>query len=105
MNYLIPSNTKKGALIFSIFRPVDLIIFGAGLFFTFMLLIFIPAPDTFWTLVILSPAAVAGILIAPIPNYHNTLVVLQEVILFLNTRQKLIWKGWCFLDGEESSKK
>ena len=34
--YLIPANTKKGTLIFGLFREGDLIIFGIGIGITFI---------------------------------------------------------------------
>jgi hypothetical protein len=37
--YLIPANSKKGLLIMGMFNPVDLIIFGAGVGTTLLLLI------------------------------------------------------------------
>ncbi len=105
MNYLIPSNTKKGALIFSLFRPIDLIIFGSGIGLTIMLLLIFSADGTVSTLLLLIPLVVSGILIAPIPNYHNVLVVLQEIIEFLSTRQRMVWKGWCAQEDGEGTKK
>ena len=37
--YLIPANSNRGKLIFGFFRPVDLIVFGTGIFATFILLL------------------------------------------------------------------
>ncbi len=104
MNYLIPSNTKKGLLLFGLFRKIDAIIFGTGLGITLFLLLMFPADNTLITVLILAPLCISAILIAPIPNYHNVLVVIQNLIEFLNTRQRLIWKGWCSKDGEDSKK-
>ena len=42
-NYLIPANTKRGQLIFGLFRELDLIIFGVGVTLSFVLMF-----CTFW---------------------------------------------------------
>lgn len=44
------------------------------------------------------PAAITGLLVLPIPNYHNVLVVLQCIFEFYTERQKFEWKGWCFYE-------
>lgn len=103
MNYLIPANTKKGNLIFGLFRPFDLILFGTGVLITMIFLTIMPLSSTAVTILILSPAMITGFLVVPIPYYHNMLNVITELIQFLTSRQKYIWKGWCVLDGEEES--
>jgi hypothetical protein len=40
--YLVPANSKKSTLIFSLFRPIDLLIFGIGTVITFVLLMILP---------------------------------------------------------------
>ena len=87
MEYLIPANTKRGQLIFSIFRPIDLIIFAVGLSITLILLAFFPTSDI-------------GLLI-----YHNMLVLLIEMYNFLSSNQKLIWRGWCIDYGRNKKTK
>ncbi len=105
MNYLIPANTKKGNLIFGIFRPFDLILFGTGVIITIIFLAVMPLTSTPVTVLILSPALITGLLVMPIPYYHNMLTVLTELIEFITSRQKYIWKGWCVEDGEEENTK
>ena len=99
-NYLIPANSKKGQLIFNIFRWVDLIILIIGAFITVMLLFIIPG-DTIWILFLkLLPIGLCLLLVLPIPYRHNVLVFLQSVLSFLFVEQKqFIWKGWCASDG------
>jgi len=104
MNYLIPANTKKGNLIFGLFRPFDLILFGTGVLITVIFLAIMPLTSTVTTILILSPALITGFLVMPIPYYHNMLNVITELIQFFTNRQKYIWKGWCVLDGEEDTK-
>lgn len=99
--YLIPANSKKGQLILSLFRPVDLIIFGVGVIISFILLMIISVSDLLRVVIVLSPAAIATLLVAPIPNYHNVLVFLTSLIGFFNNRRNYIWKGWCVTDGND----
>ena len=43
--YLVPANAKRGTLIFNIFRPFDLILFGTGVVISLLALaIVIPLP-------------------------------------------------------------
>lgn len=103
-NYLIPANTKKGQLILGMFRKFDLILFGIGIFITLILLIAMPLPSIWMTILILMPAAICGFLVVPIPYYHNMLVVLTELYDYLTTNQKYEWKGWCYKDGKTKRK-
>ncbi|MEG1495162.1 MAG: hypothetical protein RR406_02565 [Bacilli bacterium] len=102
-NYLIPANTKRGTLIFGMFRPADLIIFGIGIGTTFLAIMIFQnlMNSTAITVACIAPAVISGVLVAPVPYYHNVLNVLVETYEFFTTRQKLIWKGWCYLDGTE----
>ena len=100
-NFLIPANTKRGQLIFSIFRPVDLIIFAIGLTMTLILLAFFQTTTAGLLILTLLPAAIAAFLVLPIPNYHNMRIIISEIWQFYTTRQKFVWKGWCFQDGED----
>ncbi len=102
-NYLIPANTNRGRLIFGLFRKEDLILFGVGLGISFVLLTFIPMTSTGGAVLVLAPAAISALLVAPVPYYHNILNVLKELIEFLNHRQKYVWKGWCSNYGEDGN--
>ena len=104
-NYLIPANTKRGQLIFSIFRPMDLIIFGVGLGITLILLAFFPSTDIVMLIMTLLPAVVCSFLVLPIPNYHNMLVIIIEIFNFLTNNQKYIWRGWCIDYGRNKKTK
>ncbi len=104
MNYLIPANTKRGTLIFGIFRPADAIIFGVGVLVTIVLLAIMPVGTTLQLLLVLLPAAICTFLVIPVPNYHNMLTIIIELYTFLTTRQKYIWKGWCVKDVEDVKK-
>ena len=100
-NYLIPANTKRGSLILGIFRPLDLIIFGIGIFITLILLLIVPIGDTLVTIMILSPALVTGFLVMPVKYYHNMLTIVIEMFEFLTNRQTYKWKGWCYKSGKK----
>ena len=92
---LVPANTKKSMLIFSILRPIDAIILGVGISISLFFLLILGNSGTLLLLVACIPMLVSLILVLPIPNYHNTLVALQSIIRFYNERRKYIWKGWC----------
>lgn len=46
-------------------------------------------------LLVISPALVAAFLVAPIPNYHNVLQLLTNIVTFFLGRRRYYWKGWC----------
>lgn len=102
--YLIPANTKNGKLIFSLFRPFDLMLFGSGLLVTLILLAFSEGMDFVTTLVVLSPALITGFLVMPVPNYHNMLVIIVDIYQYLTNRQRYKWKGWCYRDVTKEKK-
>ena len=103
--YLIPANSKRSALIASMFEPFDLGLLITGIIITLMLL-FIIQDNTFIALVIkLLPALVCAFLVIPIPNYHNTLVLIREVLTFFTVRNKFLWRGWCIYDGTDEKRR
>lgn len=54
----------------------------------------------------LMPGGICGFLVMPVPHYHNVRTFIQIAWEFYTTRQKYIWKGWCFAEDEkEASKK
>lgn len=99
--YLIPANTKKSLLIFNAFRTFDLILFGSGALLTLILLFALPG-DTILTLIIkLAPASITGLLVMPVPHYHNVLVFIIELYNFYMNKRIYLWKGWCANYGTE----
>lgn len=102
-NYLIPANTKKGQLILGIFKPFDLILFGSGILITLLFMVILPLESTVVTIIVLAPALITGFLVMPVPNYHNMLTVIADLIEFLTTQRSYLWKGWCV--GYERNKK
>ena len=105
MEFLIPANSKKSLLIFSIFTTFDLILFGTGIGLTLILLLIVSPSTLLGAIIDLAPAVITGFLVLPIPNYHNTLTVIREVYAFYTNKQRFIWKGWCVKDGFKDSKK
>ena len=95
--FLIPANTKRGKLIINIFRPIDLAIFGTGVTITFVLLIILTNMHVEGWIVLLAviPGLIATGLVVPIPNYHNVMVAIGEVINFYSNNRNYKWRGWC----------
>ena len=98
MNYLIPANAKSGKLIFNIFRPFDLILAASGVTVSILALIIVSPSEMFGAIMCLLPALICGFLVIPVPNYHNILVVITDLILFFYNRRNYKWKGWCYKD-------
>ena len=104
--FLIPANSKKSMLIFSLFRPIDLIILCCGIGVTIIFLITLPLKELPMLILALSPTLITVFLVFPVAHYHNTLSLLTSIYQFYTTRQKYIWKGWCANnESKQSSKK
>lgn len=103
-SYLIPANSKKSMLKFGLFNTKDLIIFGIGVGISLLLMMILPI-DNFWIAILaIGPGIICSFLVIPIPNYHNIRTVIGNAWEFYTTRQKYIWKGWCFDNGETNKK-
>ena len=107
--YLIPANAKKGTLIFNIFRPFDLGLFACGIIVSLLALAVVPSTNMVAVTLALLPGCVCGLLVLPIPNYHNVLCALCSIYRFYTERRRYVWKGWCFYeqfkdDGTKSKK-
>ena len=102
--YLIPANSKKSMLLFGLFNKTDLILAVTGVGISFLLMMFLPV-DKFWVAILsVTPGLICAFLVFPVPNYHNVRTVIKNAWIFFTTRQRYIWKGWCFDHGEESKK-
>ena len=103
-SYLIPANSKKSALIFGLFTGSDLVLASVGVGLSLILMMVLPT-GIFWVAILsIMPGFISAFLVFPIPNYHNVRTVIRNAWEFYTTRQKYIWKGWCFEHGEESKK-
>lgn len=103
--YLVPANAKKATLIFSVFRPFDLILFGAGVLISLFMLAILQNAGTLMIIISCLPACITGTLVVPIPNYHNVLCALQSIIKYYSERRNYYWKGWCFYEQFANDKK
>lgn len=97
--YLIAANSKRGQLIFSIFRPIDLGIACTGAGITLILFLIIQPDSLLPGIITLLPLLTCAFLVMPIPNYHNVLCILQNIYkFFFVERNELVWRGWCAKD-------
>lgn len=96
--YLIPANSKKGTLIFNIFRPIDLIIFVIGVGISLIGLAIVPSTELVAVTIALLPVCICGLLVVPVPNYHNVMCALISIWNFYTKRRRYSWKGWCFYE-------
>ena len=97
--FLIPANSKRQNLIMGFMRGIDAIILTVGVLVTvFLLVLFGDTDNTLLLIAICLPAIICGILVVPIPNYHNTLVGIQSILRFYRERRNYVWKGWCVYD-------
>ena len=101
-NYLIPANTKRGRLIFGMFKQFDLILLGIGILITIFFLAFLEIKGMFMLILAMMPGLICGFLVIPIPNYHNILNVIIDAYTFLTSRQTYKWKGWCYKNGKKN---
>lgn len=103
--YLIPANSKKGLLHFSNFNTSDLILFATGISISILLFMIFPISKLSVALLAIAPGCICAFLVIPIPNYHNIRTAIKIVWEFYTTRQRFIWKGWCYNNGEEKTSK
>ena len=100
-NFLIPANSKRGQLLFNMFRPIDMWIVGIGMSITFILywIFHDSISNLFWAIMVLLPFLITAFLVIPVPNYHNMLCVMQNIYKFYFVeKQQYTWKGWCVKD-------
>lgn len=103
--YLVPANTKKSVLIFGFMKGIDACIAAGGLLASVIGLVAIgDRNSTLLTIIVCLPGVIAGLLILPIPNYHNTRVALLSIIRYYRERRNYIWRGWCIYDEYRDDK-
>ena len=96
--YLIPANSKKSQLIFSIFTSFDLTMFAIGIATTIILMLLIKTDSMAVMILLMMPGVLTGLLVMPIPNYHNVMGFLKSMLNYLGSRKQYYWKGWCVKD-------
>lgn len=102
--FLIPANSKKSLYIFGLFTMNELIMFASGVGGTLILLIALPLESILASAIALMPALITGLLVLPVPHYHNVMGFLKSLITFYTERQRYVWRGWCFLDEQDEKK-
>ena len=99
--YLIPANSKKSMLILGFFNVTDLIVFGTGLFMTFILLFAISADSLKNSVFIIAPSLIVSFLVLPVPNHHNIRTLIYNIYNYFSNRRRYYWRGWCINSGKE----
>lgn len=102
--YLVPANAKRGTLIFNMFRPFDLIMFGTGMAVTLLLLVLVDSNDTIMILLSCLPVGVTGLLVVPIPNYHNVLCAIQSIFRFFQKEEIIYGEVGVFMKNSATTK-
>ncbi len=100
-SYLIPANSKKSQLILGFFTMTDLIIFISGAAVTLISFMIVNVPSLGSAILMLLPVLITGILVLPVPYYHNLLQLITNLLNYLGKRRRYYWRGWCVTDGNE----
>ena len=97
MNYLIPANSKKSALILGLFNPSDFWILGAGIALSLIFFVALKNDTVFAISLKLGPIALAVLLVMPVPYRHNVAKLLSIVFTyyFIDVQKEFKWRGWC----------
>lgn len=93
--YIIPANSKKGQLIFNMFRGIDLAVFLIGVAITIVFFLAMGDTGLWGTVIKLLPICTGAFLVVPIPYYHNVMEFIKDMWLFISNRRVYLWKGWC----------
>ena len=102
--YLIPANSKKSMLKFGLFNNFDLALFLIGVGLSLLLLMMLPIDKLIFAIIALTPGLTCSFLVFPVPNYHNIRTIIKLAWEFYTTRQRFVWKGWDYKDGEKRDK-
>ena len=76
-------------------------IFCFGIGISLFLLMFWKNDSLYVTLLLASPAMLAALLVAPVPNYHNVRTLIGNMNRFMTGRKKYYWRGWCVRNGNK----
>ena len=84
-------------------------LFCVGVGISLIALAIVPSTNMIAVIIALLPGCICGLLVFPIPNYHNVLCALISIYKFYTERRRYVWKGWCFYEqfkeSDSSSKK
>jgi len=98
--YIIPANSKKSALFLGFFTGRDVIVVLVGVSVTILLLLLIKMDTLLGLTLEILPAVISAALVFPIPNYHNVMQLMLNIIEYFTERRKYYWKGWCVKDDK-----
>lgn len=101
--YMIPANTKRSMLIFGLFEPIDMIIFGIGVGLTLFLMLVVGTQDPISIGIDLTPLLIAVAMVAPVPNHRNVWTFTVNIYTYYANQRKYRWRGWCMLHGEDEA--
>ena len=94
-SYLIPANSKKSQLILGYFTGLDLGLFLTGCGLSLLLLMLIRDASAGEMIIILLPALITGLLVMPVPHYHNVLQFILKVVNYIVNPKRDYGRGWC----------
>ena len=104
--YLVPANSKKSMLYFSLFNKTDLVILITGVVITFgLLLLFNNAESTMLKFICAMPALTALLPVSPLPYYHNVRTLIGNIYTYYARRKNYFWRGWCVKDEARKSER
>ena len=104
-SYLIPANSKKSQLILGYFTGLDLGLFLTGCGLSLLLLMLIRDASAGEMIIILLPALITGLLVMPVPHYHNVLQFILNVVNYIVNPKRYYWRGWCVRYEREKKRK
>jgi hypothetical protein len=96
----MPANSKKSRLILGFFTVPDLIVLGIGVTVTAALLLMFQNAGLLFQIIAVIPGAFAGLLVFPVPHYHNVMQLIVNIFMFFTGRRRYEWKGWSIDDGK-----
>ncbi|NMA50837.1 MAG: hypothetical protein GX951_03195, partial [Mollicutes bacterium] len=86
--YIIPANSKKSALFLGFFTGRDVIVVLVGVSVTILLLLLIKMDTLLGLTLEILPAVISAALVFPIPNYHNVMQLMLNIIEYFTERRK-----------------
>ena len=79
--------------------------FATGVVVSLLALAIVHSDNTIAILLSCLPAGITGLLVVPIPHYHNVLCAIQCIIKFYTGKREYQWRGWCFYEKFADDKK
>lgn len=79
-------------------------LFCCGVGLSLIILAIVPSGNLVAVSLGILPGCVCGLLVFPIPNYHNVLCALCSIYRFYTERRRYVWRGWCFYEQFKDTK-